>query len=483
MIRVWSDGEQAGALDRLGGRGSTFAYEPRASQARSVSITMPVRVQSWDSNFGLAPIFEMNLPEGALRARLMRQFAKATGTFDDFDLLGVVGRSQIGRIRYSADGQELGEESAFQSIDEILRARRGGELFEYLLSAFAAQSGISGVQPKVMIRARAKGSDAKGRQAPSIMSATHIVKLWDAAEYPELAANEFFCLQAAKKLELPVPNFELSDDGAALVIERFDRTEHGYVGFEDFCVLNGFGAAEKYKGSYETRLFKRAKDFLPAQTSADALKQLYRLLVLNCAIRNGDAHLKNFGLIYDDVEGPTRLAPVYDLVTTTAYVAKDKLALTLDGSTDWPDAARLTRFGQVRADLSQLEIGAIFEETADALADIGGPMRKHFKPDAPELGVRMHAAWTLGVRESLGLARGARRRPKAVKRAAPLAKSDAAVLAALRKNKGKLSGSLNALAKKLDMPASTFAAAVRRLRAKGLITRARDLLMLVPPVV
>src|SRR5437868_4100247 len=110
MIRVWSDAARAGVLDRLGPRGSTFAYEPTAERLRAVSLTMPVRVQSWDSKFGLLPIFEMNLPEGALRERLTRRFAKATGTFDDFDLLGVVGRSQIGRIRYSALDQDLTEE-------------------------------------------------------------------------------------------------------------------------------------------------------------------------------------------------------------------------------------------------------------------------------------------------------------------------------------------------------------------------------------
>ncbi len=161
MIRVWSDGACAGVLDRLDQRGSTFAYAPGAPAAHAVSITMPVRVQSWDTDFGLAPIFEMNLPEGALRERLTRRFQKATGTFDEFDLLSIVGRTQIGRVRYSAEGQDLQEELPFQSIDEILRARRGGELFDYLLSTFAQQSGISGVQPKVMIRASSKASDIR----------------------------------------------------------------------------------------------------------------------------------------------------------------------------------------------------------------------------------------------------------------------------------------------------------------------------------
>ena len=111
-------------------RGTTFVYDPKVAIARAVSVTMPVRTASWDTPYGLAPIFDMNLPEGALRAYLMRSFAKATGTFDDFDLLGVVGRTQIGRIRYSDPDAELTEEVPFQSIDEILQARRGGELFQ-----------------------------------------------------------------------------------------------------------------------------------------------------------------------------------------------------------------------------------------------------------------------------------------------------------------------------------------------------------------
>src|ERR1700727_1078117 len=93
MIKVWTDGAEAGLLDRSGDRGSTFLYLPEAAPVRAVSVTMPVRLSSWDTRFGVAPIFEMNLPEGALRERLRLAFAKATGTFDDFDLLAIVGRS------------------------------------------------------------------------------------------------------------------------------------------------------------------------------------------------------------------------------------------------------------------------------------------------------------------------------------------------------------------------------------------------------
>jgi serine/threonine-protein kinase HipA len=407
MLRVWTDSRPAGHLDRHRQRGTTFVYDPQAPAARAVSVTMPVRTASWDSAYGLAPIFDMNLSEGALRAHLMRSFAKATGSFDDFDLLAVVGRSQIGRIRYSDPDAQLTEDVPFQSIDEILRARRGGELFDYLLNTFAVHSGLSGIQPKVMIRATGDDHATTGdRQSQSFRSATHIVKFWE-ADYPELAANEYFCLAAAKALNLTVPDFQLSDDGLAIVVARFDRKGDGsYIGYEDFCVLNGLPTADKYKGGYETRLFRRAREFIDVEQRARAFEDLFKLFVLNCAIRNGDAHLKNFGIIYDDVTGPARLAPVYDLVSTVPYLPMDAMALTLNGSTAWPDPKALTRLGQTRCDLSLPAIKAIFEETADVLANIAPDIRRYFKDTATyrDVGARLLGAWEAGIRDSLGFA-------------------------------------------------------------------------------
>ena len=144
MIKVWTDSQEAGMLDRSGERGSSFAYSPKSVTARAVSVTMPVRLPSWDIRFGLPPIFEMNLPEGFLRERLRLAFAKATGTFDEFDLLSIVGRSQVGRIRYTGDKEQLHEDVPFRSVDEILERKRGGDLFRYLIEKFASFSGISG---------------------------------------------------------------------------------------------------------------------------------------------------------------------------------------------------------------------------------------------------------------------------------------------------------------------------------------------------
>ena len=64
-------------------------------------------------------------------------FSKALGTFDNLDLLSIVGRSQIGRLRYTSIDATLDEEVPFQSVDEILAARRDGELFSFMLHKFA----------------------------------------------------------------------------------------------------------------------------------------------------------------------------------------------------------------------------------------------------------------------------------------------------------------------------------------------------------
>src|SRR5271167_3254184 len=186
MIKIWTDAADAGLLDRHGERGSTFAYSHDAPPTREVSVTMPLRLESWSVPFGLLPIFEMNLPEGVLRERLRLAFAKATGSFDEFDLLGVVGRSQVGRIRYTGHRERLQEDVPFQSVDEILDHRRGGDLFRYLIEKFAAFSGISGVQPKVLVRDEAAFSALDGsgqRFSESYRGATHIVKFWDQNEY------------------------------------------------------------------------------------------------------------------------------------------------------------------------------------------------------------------------------------------------------------------------------------------------------------
>ena len=407
MIKVWTDAAEAGLLDRNGARGSTFAYQPGAPPARAVSVTMPVRLRSYDVPFGLLPIFEMNLPEGVLRERLRLAFAKATGTFDDFDLLGIVGRSQVGRIRHTGQQEQWQEDVPFQSVDEILEKRHGGELFRYLLDKFASFSGISGVQPKILVRDEAASASlgkAGHRLSQSYRGATHIVKFWEQNEYPQLAANEYFCLKVAQLCQLDVPQYRLSEDALALVIDRFDlRPDGTYRGFEDFCVLNGRRTDQKYSGSYETSIMKRFAEFANSSHVVEDLERLFTLVVINCALRNGDAHLKNFGIVYDDVQGEARLAPVYDLVTTSVYLPKDSMALTLNGTTKWPSAKELQRLGETRMGSSPARVREILERVRDAVARTAGDIKSYIKshPDFDEIGSRMMMEWQKGSDMSL----------------------------------------------------------------------------------
>jgi serine/threonine-protein kinase HipA len=385
MIKVWTDAAEGGLLDRNGDRGSTFVYLPGSPEARAVSVTMPVRLPSWTEPFGLAPIFEMNLPEGFLRERLRLAFAKATGSFDEFDLLSVVGRSQVGRLRYTGDEEQLREDVPFQSVDEILARGRGSDLFRYLIEKFAAFSGISGVQPKLLLR-------------------THIVKLWDPNEYPHLAANEYFCLTAARKCGLDVPPFQIAEDGMALVIDRFDlRMDGTYRGFEDFCVLNARRTDEKYRGSYETSVMKRFEQFANSTEVSQDIERLFTLIALNCALRNGDAHLKNFGIVYDDVLGEARLAPVYDLVTTSVYLPEDSLALTLNGTTKWPTAKELRKLGETRGGGTPAKVRQILERIDGAMQETAKEVRAYSGEHAEfaEIGKRLIEEWENGSTHSL----------------------------------------------------------------------------------
>jgi serine/threonine-protein kinase HipA len=407
MMKVWTDGAEAGLIDRLRDRGGVFVYLPKVSQERAVSVTMPVRLPSWEVQFGLAPIFEMNLPEGVLRERLRLTFAKATGTFDDLDLLAIVGRSQVGRIRYTGENEQLQEDVPFQSIDEILASRRDGDLFRYLIEKFAAFSGISGVQPKILVRdenASVTLTHAQPRVSPSCRGATHVVKFWDPNEFPQLAANEHFCLKVAQRCGLDVPPYRLAEDGLALVIDRFDlRPDGTYRGFEDFCVLNARRTDEKYRGSYETSIIKRFQQFSNSPDLVADLEKLFTLIALNCALRNGDAHLKNFGITYDDVLGEARLAPVFDLITTAIYLPKDRMALTLNGTTEWPDEKALRRLGETRLSVSPAKTRQILQRISDALSETAADIRSYIKqhPEFAEVGERMLQEWEKGRELSL----------------------------------------------------------------------------------
>jgi len=381
-----------------------FNYNAEARPEQAVSLLMPVGPDPYFAERAAAvhPVFDMNLPEGALRDALSNMFAKALPVFDDLALLEVVGRSFIGRLRFGASAAELDEVPA-QNLADLLAYRGTGELFRDLLERYARYSGVSGVQPKVLIRDNGslqidRFSPIEKRERLTAHGTTHLLKTFDGARYAALAANEFCCLQAARAAGLTVPAAQLSADGQVLIVERFDLKPDGsYLAFEDGCALDGRMSRGKYEGSYEQLAATLARSLNGPNGVQAELAQFFRSLVFSCVIRNGDAHRKNFGVLYDDATGTVWLAPTYDVVTTVAYVPKDSLALMLEGSKRWPELKRLQRFGIQRCRLTPRAAADIIAEVVEAVATAAEGLDPNLSPGSKDTVELMRAAWQAGV--------------------------------------------------------------------------------------
>ena len=393
-LTVWADRSRAGLLDRSpDGRQFVFSYAPDAESPHcQVSLTMPLRLESWVSR-DLHPVFQMNLPEGALLEAIRRAIAKVAGN-DDLTLLRVTGGNQIGRNSFSLPENSVpGIIESPESLSDLLSYPDTVELFHSLVAKYALRSGVSGVQPKIMLAASERATATTNG---------YIVKSWG-HDYPQLAANEYFCMSAVKRYGLPVPEFHLSDNGGLFVMKRFDVTALGVpLGFEDFCSLQALGTSQKYNSTYE-RVAKSIKDFVAPEHTQNAREQFFATLVLSCMMRNGDAHLKNFGVLYEHAGATVRLAPVYDVVTTAAYIAKDVPALALAGTKKWWPRPLLERFAVSHLALPVGKINYIISAACEAVVDTRKALAEYTAdhPEFCETGTRMLCAWETGVSDFL----------------------------------------------------------------------------------
>ncbi len=304
-----------------------FAYQTDLAAA-AISLTMPVRKAQY-GYAALHPIFQMNLPEGFLLEELQNRLAKIVNLEPMMLLALSGGQSPIGRVDVQssflnplARAQGQGER-----LSEILAWDGTENLFTELVDKYIYRTGISGVQPKVLVPQVMEATPSKA----TVHTQDLIVKS-GREEYPCLAANEFLCMSIAKESGLVVPEFHLSKNKELFVMQRFDRTADGTpLGFEDMAVLAGFSSREKYKTSY-THVARLVEAFASGPHVAPSLRALFDMVALSCVVGNGDAHLKNFGLLYTDpTTDDCRLAPAFDVVNTTAYIPEDVLALDLCG--------------------------------------------------------------------------------------------------------------------------------------------------------
>ena len=199
---------------------------------------------------------------------------------------------------------------------------------------------------------------------------SYIVKSWN-SEYPELACNEFVCLSLAKEAGLTVSPFYLSENARLLITKRFDINKKNQpIGFEDFCVLQGKSTQQKYDASLES-CANTIRQFVSPEYRKTALYDFFKLTVINIILRNGDAHLKNYGVLYENLasynlgelpKSSVIFSPVFDIVSTTPYIKNDTMALSLTGSKRWPKWKVLVKFAKQHCLLSSKQIAQVMDE-------------------------------------------------------------------------------------------------------------------------
>ncbi|MEY4737793.1 MAG: hypothetical protein RL302_2112 [Pseudomonadota bacterium] len=335
QLHVITPQGEAGELTHEQGQ-FLFGYGPGnrvANAASAISLAMPVRKAQY-AHPALHPIFQMNLPEGFLLEELQNRLAKIVN-LDPMMMLALSGgQAPIGRVAVQSEFTNplASAQGKGERLSEILTWDGTENLFVELVNKYIYRTGISGVQPKVLVPQIIEPSAMEPPSTKATVHTQDLIVKSGRQEYPGLAANEFLCMRIAKESGLTVPEFYLSQNQELFVMQRFDRTPDGSpIGFEDMAALAGFSSREKYKTSY-THAAKLIEAFASGPHVIPSLHALFDMVALSCVVGNGDAHLKNFGLLYTDpTTNDCRLAPAFDVVNTTAYIPEDVLALDLCG--------------------------------------------------------------------------------------------------------------------------------------------------------
>ena len=330
QINIKVAGEVAGLLEK----NTQFEFTYHSDAQFPVAVSMPLEKRFYQ-NGALFPIFEMNIPEGFIRHRITEKLRKHIQV-DDMLFLALQGNAGIGCITYETQGVEQEEVSA-ENLAEILAWQGSTDLFEELVNKYLLQSSISGIQPKVMVPEATEAAEKGALILPSL-----IVKSGDVA-FPQLAINEFICMKLAKACQIETPEFWLSENQQLFVMRRFDLKDDGAcIAMEDMAVLQGKSTNDKYRSSYES--VSKILSLFSSEIKADN-EVLFKMLVHSCMVGNGDAHLKNYAMLYDDPDD-MRLSPLYDVVNTQIYMPTDTLALNLGKSKAFPNRKRIIDFGK-----------------------------------------------------------------------------------------------------------------------------------------
>ena len=332
--------ERDGTLQPVGSiRGESpsdacFAYTEayrNSPDAAPISLSLPLQEDAFTptqtKNF-----FEGLLPEGFTR-RTVAQWMHVAEE-DYLSILHGLGRECLGALCITAEGEE--SEASYEPITpqqvRQLAAEGATKSAELVTKAHLSLTGASGKAGLYYDAEHGAWYLPRG-SAPS----THIVKQ-SHVRLDAIVTNEQLALQTAARCGIETAKSFIINTGAGedrevlLATERYDRRfvpQGRRIGAlpcpqrlhqEDFAQALGIPAVEKYEreGQHHLRdmfaLLRRAS----ADPIADQLK-LWDLLVFDWLIGNTDAHVKNFSLLYSPNQKSVRLAPAYDIVSTSVY--------------------------------------------------------------------------------------------------------------------------------------------------------------------
>ena len=394
-LAVYVLGRNVAVLEQAGDFKSVLSYHAATAADDFISLTMPVRTESYVWDDQLPPVLQMNLPEGYLLQVLQEQFGPHIGA-NPIALLSVVGRNMVGRLQVAAPGAVLDEPAKAIEVAALLKGDNSEAAFAELVRQHAT-SGVSGVVPKFLdVQAQPLARHKKA----SLVTHRHIIK-GSSRQLPYVALNEHLCMQVAARV-LPAAKTEISDDGQALVVHRFDVNEQGqpHWGMEDFCSLLGLRPAAKYDTTWE-RIARAVRDHVPGSARLDTFRQLAATLLLTYALRNADCHAKNLALLYTS-RTDVHLSPAYDMLTTCVYAGyqHNPPGIEFMGKKTWTPAKNLQKFIASTFGMAPREQTRMVEAISDAIADVGPQVREAMKthPEFNDIGKRMLTAWAEGVR-------------------------------------------------------------------------------------
>ncbi|MBV1959590.1 MAG: type II toxin-antitoxin system HipA family toxin [Pseudomonadales bacterium] len=292
--------------------------------------------EPWVKRQRLHPVLSNLLPEGALR-ELLAQGLK-THVDNEFELLAYLGQDLPGALIAAPIEPD-------NIPGYVLTATGKSKVVKIRLQDDASHFSLAGVQMKFSMREK----DGRYQIAESGELGDWIIKT-PSTKHVHLPLNEFTAMRLAELAGIDIPDIKLvelssldrlppinlPDEKLAFAIRRFDRNDGQCIHMEDFAQVLVKYPHQKYDSANYEQIGKIIYQY--TGDSLSNVQQFARRLLVNILLANGDAHLKNWSLIYPDTITP-ELSPAYDIVTTRVYMnGETKFALNLGKNKEWHKA-------------------------------------------------------------------------------------------------------------------------------------------------